>query len=244
MPKISDNKLIYISLKEASEACDYSQEYLSLRARQGKLKSVKFGKNWITTEEWLAEYIKKSQEYKKVHSRGDQKDINPDKLNLPVQPLVPVATKAIETPKIKVIKIPKNLPVKKEQGFRSGFAVAFMATLFLAVIFFSQKAFLNNSFNYTASLTQEILSDINRPATNDTSKLFTADIKDKFKEYINLLVSTAKAQLVNIKMHILFLTNFLNDKLLEQNKKEASFILNLDEKNELIRKKFINLFFR
>ena len=32
----------YISLTEASVNCKYSQEYLSLRARQGKLKAVKF----------------------------------------------------------------------------------------------------------------------------------------------------------------------------------------------------------
>ncbi len=48
----------YISLTQASSQCDYSQEYLSLRARQGKLKSVKIGRNWVTTEEWLKEYIK------------------------------------------------------------------------------------------------------------------------------------------------------------------------------------------
>ena len=48
----------YISLLEASKLCDYSQEYLSLRARQGKLKAVKLGRNWVTTKEWLNKYIK------------------------------------------------------------------------------------------------------------------------------------------------------------------------------------------
>ncbi|MCK4520789.1 right-handed parallel beta-helix repeat-containing protein [Candidatus Parcubacteria bacterium] len=48
----------YISLTEATRYCDYSQEYLSLRARQGKLKSVKFGKKWVTKKEWLEEYLK------------------------------------------------------------------------------------------------------------------------------------------------------------------------------------------
>jgi len=38
----------YISLREAANYCDYSQEYLSLRARQGKLKALKFGRNWVT----------------------------------------------------------------------------------------------------------------------------------------------------------------------------------------------------
>ena len=47
---------IYISLAEASKLCNYSQEYLSLRARQGKLKAIKQGRNWMTTQEWLDEY--------------------------------------------------------------------------------------------------------------------------------------------------------------------------------------------
>ena len=49
----------YLSLKEASEICEYSQEYLSLRARQGKLKAVKMGRNWVTKKEWVEEYIEK-----------------------------------------------------------------------------------------------------------------------------------------------------------------------------------------
>ncbi|MCX6765149.1 MAG: hypothetical protein NT148_01265 [Candidatus Nealsonbacteria bacterium] len=54
----------YISLMDASKLCDYSQEYLSLRARRGKLKSLKQGRNWVTTKEWLDEYIKKTEKYK------------------------------------------------------------------------------------------------------------------------------------------------------------------------------------
>jgi len=47
----------FISLKEASENCAYSQDYLSLRARQGKLKAAKLGRNWVTTLSWLQEYV-------------------------------------------------------------------------------------------------------------------------------------------------------------------------------------------
>lgn len=53
----------YLSLKEATKFCSYSQEYLSLRARQGKLKSVKLGRNWATTKEWLEDYTGKVVEY-------------------------------------------------------------------------------------------------------------------------------------------------------------------------------------
>ena len=49
----------FISLKEAADHCEYSQEYLSLRARQGKLRAAKLGRNWVTTRGWLKEYIGK-----------------------------------------------------------------------------------------------------------------------------------------------------------------------------------------
>lgn len=50
----------YISLKEATKYCSYSADYLKLRARQGKLKSIKMGRNWFTTKEWVEEYLQKS----------------------------------------------------------------------------------------------------------------------------------------------------------------------------------------
>ena len=56
---ISDNRSMtqkYISLKKAAEYCPYSQDYLKLRARQGKLKAIKMGRNWFTTREWLKVY--------------------------------------------------------------------------------------------------------------------------------------------------------------------------------------------
>ncbi len=61
---MSENKdqIKYISLTEAAVLCDYSQEYLSLRARQRKLQAVKLGRNWFTTKEWLDDYIKKNSQ--------------------------------------------------------------------------------------------------------------------------------------------------------------------------------------
>jgi len=53
----------YLSLQEATKYCGYSQEYLALRARQGKLKAIKFGRNWVTRKEWLKEYLEKVGEY-------------------------------------------------------------------------------------------------------------------------------------------------------------------------------------
>lgn len=49
----------YISLQEATRYCDYSQEYLSLLARTGKLDAVKFGRNWMTSREAIETYVEK-----------------------------------------------------------------------------------------------------------------------------------------------------------------------------------------
>src|SRR3989344_4859258 len=48
----------WISMLEASRLCAYSQEYLSLLARRGKIFSKKFGRNWYTTREAIDDYLK------------------------------------------------------------------------------------------------------------------------------------------------------------------------------------------
>jgi len=57
-----DENKEYISLREAARLCSYSHEYLSLRARQGRLKSLKLGGTWVTKEEWVKDYIAKTEE--------------------------------------------------------------------------------------------------------------------------------------------------------------------------------------
>ena len=52
-----DGKEEYISLADASKLCRYSQEYLSLLARKGKLETIRLGRNWVTTKKALEEYI-------------------------------------------------------------------------------------------------------------------------------------------------------------------------------------------
>lgn len=48
----------YISLTEAGRGTPYSQEYLSLLARQGKIDAFKLKRNWLTTKEAIERYIK------------------------------------------------------------------------------------------------------------------------------------------------------------------------------------------
>ena len=73
--------LEYLSLQEATKYCHYSQEYLSLRARQGKLKAMKFGRNWVTKKEWLEEYLSKIGDYNNLRVK---EAIGPPK-NLPIE---------------------------------------------------------------------------------------------------------------------------------------------------------------
>ena len=47
----------YIALAEAVKNSPYSQEYLSLLARQGKLQAKKFGRNWYITQTALDDYL-------------------------------------------------------------------------------------------------------------------------------------------------------------------------------------------
>jgi len=106
----------YISLQEATKYCGYSQEYLSLRARQGKLKALKFGRNWVTKKEWLEEYLKSVEEY---NNNFKIKKVAAPPENLPV-----------ETP------IPKPVP-----AIRFGFIVVLVFVALITGIFYGRESF-------------------------------------------------------------------------------------------------------
>ena len=59
LEEFKGDKNKHISLFNISRYTPYSQEYLSLRARQGKLKAVKIGRDWMTTVNWVDDYLKK-----------------------------------------------------------------------------------------------------------------------------------------------------------------------------------------
>jgi len=48
----------YISLAEAAKGTPYSQEYLSLLARRGKIEAIKMGRNWVIKKEAIQRYRK------------------------------------------------------------------------------------------------------------------------------------------------------------------------------------------
>jgi hypothetical protein len=68
-------KVQYISLKEAADYSGYSQDYLSLRARQSKLKAIKIARNWVTSKEWINDYLKKVEKVKKKKGGGREKSV-------------------------------------------------------------------------------------------------------------------------------------------------------------------------
>ncbi|MGB9609247.1 MAG: hypothetical protein ACPL3E_02625, partial [Minisyncoccia bacterium] len=74
--KERDNGSEFISLKDAALYFGYSQEYLNLRIRQGKLKAVKIGRNWATKKEWIDEYIKNVNDYFEKIKENNKREIN------------------------------------------------------------------------------------------------------------------------------------------------------------------------
>ena len=105
----------YISLQEVTKYCPYTQEYLSLRARQGKLKAVKFGRNWVTKKEWLDDYLRDVEEYNN---------------NLKIK---------------KVVAPPENLPVEKlpVPKLRFAFVTALAFVLLIGGVAFGKESFKN-----------------------------------------------------------------------------------------------------
>jgi excisionase family DNA binding protein len=57
----------YMTLAKAAELCDYSQEYLSLLARKGRLEAIKYGRNWMISKTALNDYLKSVKKIKKHH---------------------------------------------------------------------------------------------------------------------------------------------------------------------------------
>ncbi len=119
----------YLSLQEATKYCGYSQEYLSLRARYGKLKAMKFGRNWVTKKEWLDEYLKKTEEY------NNSKFKHAKKISLSA-----VASAKVGNP-------PRNLPVAPHRFWSKAvggaFVTALIFVLLTAGIIFSKESFKN-----------------------------------------------------------------------------------------------------
>lgn len=72
-----EERKIYITLGQAANGTPYSQEYLSLLVRKGKLDGRKFGRNWYTTRTAIQEYTTRQQDWflKKAHHENVHHDL-------------------------------------------------------------------------------------------------------------------------------------------------------------------------
>ena len=179
--KDSNNSLNneYISLAEATKHCEYSQEYLSLRARQGKLKAKKIGRNWVTKEEWLKQYIAKTKEYNNWMAA---KQIQKTKVASVDKP--PTKKK----PKLQLVAVrrvapPPNLPVEAKKpktsfSFRPILIVLLTLTLFTHSIalgarnFHPAKDFVTDIYSLASlgAKTVEFPTGMNADLTQDLNK--------------------------------------------------------------------------
>ncbi len=173
---MTEEELKYISLQAATQHCNYSQEYLSLRARQGKLKAVKFGRNWLTKKEWLEEYLGNVEGYNhnlnnhfnteenaSVFLESTVKKILPP-VNLPVEDSFP---KFLEL-QFKKIKFPK--PALQ---IRFGFVAVLVFVLLITGIFHGRQSF--------ATVYEDISSSITNLSKNFNEGLAIIDQNSKIK---------------------------------------------------------------
>src|SRR3989344_4040283 len=58
LKNLDSKKFNYIPLSEAGKVLNTSRDYMNVLVRRGKLRAIKLGRNWVTTNEWLLEYQK------------------------------------------------------------------------------------------------------------------------------------------------------------------------------------------
>lgn len=55
---MNENENKYLSLKTAAGLYGYTRDHLGLMIRHGKLKGIKLGSYYVTTNEWMTDYLK------------------------------------------------------------------------------------------------------------------------------------------------------------------------------------------
>jgi len=163
------NNTNYISLQESTKHCNYSQEYLSLRARQGKLKAVKIGRNWVTKKKWIEEYLA-------IFGNGVI-----EKVERPIRP--------------EIIKPPENLPVETAlikfsilsavellPKIRWGFVAALAFVLMISGFFIFWQVQPKVSFGKTATIVVTIDSEEIKGSVVETFKDYGQWLKSKIPE--------------------------------------------------------------
>jgi excisionase family DNA binding protein len=71
----------YIPLSELAEGTPYSQEYLSLLARKGKIPAQKVGRSWCSTREAVEQYVKEQAQFYQGEIKTDSVADLTEKIN-------------------------------------------------------------------------------------------------------------------------------------------------------------------
>ena len=156
-------------MQEASKYCQYTQEYLSLRARQKKLKAVKQGRNWFTTTDWLLEYIGEAKGYKEriAENRKEEKETDGSSesfkfvqppVNLPVEGLFPAS------PSMRVLP-------RQKLGTPELFKVAGAFAIVIVLL------------GYASVLSRDTLREVSREL--EPAQYFTSSVGSAGKSYLN-----------------------------------------------------------
>jgi len=105
-------ELDFISLAEIAGDTPYSQEYLSLRARQGKLRAVKIKRTWMTRKEWVEAYIEEKSWHSKKSVYKEMAPVEEVKAATVVQDVPTPDKPAEEQP---AAPVPEEAPVQIPQ---------------------------------------------------------------------------------------------------------------------------------
>ncbi len=216
---ITEETKIYISLKKATEYCKYSQEYLSLRARQGKLKAIKFGRNWVTKKEWLNEYLLEIEEYNNSFVK-EKKTIAPPR-NLPTE----------EQFEKDVIRLDVRKILKPELQVRFGFVVIFTLSLIVTSLIFGQESFKSvyqNVSTFVGSIDKQIDEVL-------------ADMPKEVQEIVRGINNNIDRKAIEI----VEISKWVVGNISNETAKPKSFVLEIREMynlvDEFLDKKFVDL---
>ncbi|HUV81310.1 MAG TPA: hypothetical protein VMW21_02205 [Patescibacteria group bacterium] len=174
----------YLSLKKATEFCSYTQEYLSLRARQGKLKAVKFGRNWVTRKDWLQEYLEKTNEYNQRFNNLALETTGENEI----------------TEEKKIVLPPRNLPVENPLKLRRlVFSSVLVFTLLISGFAFGK---INSILveNFAVSDIPEIFNKVKN--LSDEVVAFSAELAENFDRGVAAEIENLNLKIKNSGEHL------------------------------------------
>jgi len=174
----------YISLAQAEKYCPYSGDYLKLRARKGKLRAIKIGRNWVTTKEWVKEYAGQMEGYKEERKVKTQK----------VQKIQKVQVQEVKsTPARKrLFRIPVRIPAHTLKILVVTLLITFMVSIIIFVrgALYSALEDIGTAMQITAEVVEENVligkSKISNTLSifQDLTKITTQEVFGGYKEWM------------------------------------------------------------